>query len=107
MGAIGDLVEAARAALERGDQEELGLLFYRNHAALQRLGVSSPGLDALVEAARGAGALGAKLTGAGKGGHALVLVDQESQARVRGPGGSGRPSRDCLPRARKPVRGPP
>jgi mevalonate kinase len=83
MGAIGDLVEAARAALERGDQEELGLLFYRNHAALQRLGVSSPGLDALVEAARGAGALGAKLTGAGKGGHALVLVDQESQARVR------------------------
>lgn len=83
MGEIGRLVEAARRALESGDAEELGRLFDCNHAALQRLGVSSPSLDTLVEAARKGGALGAKLTGAGKGGHALVLVTEESAGDVR------------------------
>ena len=45
------------------------------HELLSLCGVSAPSLDAIVEAARTAGALGAKLTGAGGGGAAIALVD--------------------------------
>jgi mevalonate kinase len=41
---------------------------------LQRIEVSSPELERLVEAARAAGALGAKLSGGGKGGNMIALV---------------------------------
>ena len=71
---IGALVQAARAALERGDSAALGPLFDRNHALLAQIGVSTPQLDALVAAARAAGALGAKLSGGGGGGNVIALV---------------------------------
>ena len=45
-----------------------------NHALLQEIGVSCPELDALVAAARAAGALGAKLSGGGRGGNMIALV---------------------------------
>ena len=48
----------------------------QNHALLQQLTVSSPELDKLVEAARNAGALGAKLSGGGRGGNMIALVEQ-------------------------------
>jgi mevalonate kinase len=37
--------------------------------------VSAPGLERLIEAARGAGALGAKLSGGGRGGNMIALVE--------------------------------
>jgi mevalonate kinase len=43
------------------------------------LGVSSAELDALVRAARGAGALGAKLTGAGGGGAVIALAPDRAE----------------------------
>jgi mevalonate kinase len=46
----------------------------RNHALLQELTVSSPELDGLVQAARDAGALGAKMSGGGRGGNMIALV---------------------------------
>jgi mevalonate kinase len=49
-----------------------------NHLVLQALGVSTPRLDRLVGAARGAGALGAKLSGAGGGGIMVALVRDET-----------------------------
>ncbi len=61
-------------ALREGDDEDLGLLMYQNHELLREIGVSHPKLDHLVEAARRAGALGAKLTGAGGGGSIIVLT---------------------------------
>jgi mevalonate kinase len=61
-------------ALREGDDEDLGLLMYQNHELLRKIGVSHPKLDHLVEAARRAGALGAKLTGAGGGGCIIVLT---------------------------------
>jgi mevalonate kinase len=61
-------------ALREGDDEDLGLLMYQNHELLRKIGVSHPKLDQLVEAARRAGALGAKLTGAGGGGCIIVLT---------------------------------
>lgn len=80
---IGALVEQARAYLEGGAPEALGPLLNRNHALLQELGVSSPELDHLVAVANEAGALGAKLTGGGRGGNLVALVQPDTQARVR------------------------
>jgi mevalonate kinase len=46
-----------------------------NHKLLQQMTVSSPELDRLVDAARRAGALGAKLSGGGRGGNMIALAD--------------------------------
>ncbi|MDD2695807.1 MAG: mevalonate kinase, partial [Anaerolineales bacterium] len=53
-----------------------------NHAWLQRLGVSSAELDALVASARAAGAQGAKLSGAGRGGNIIALVEADQADQV-------------------------
>lgn len=57
------------------DPVALGALLDANHALLREIGVSTPRLDELVALARGAGAFGAKLSGAGGGGVVLALVD--------------------------------
>jgi mevalonate kinase len=49
---------------------------------LQKITVSSPELDKLVDAAMTAGALGAKLSGGGRGGNMIALVDDESADAV-------------------------
>jgi mevalonate kinase len=72
--AIGALAEEGRAALAEGDRARLGALMSRNHEYLRALGVSTPALDHIIEAAREAGALGAKLSGGGRGGCAIALV---------------------------------
>jgi len=54
----------------------------RNHALLQRLTVSSPELDRLVEAARRSGANGAKLSGGGRGGNLIALVEKDRAAHI-------------------------
>ncbi|NLX37760.1 MAG: mevalonate kinase [Chloroflexi bacterium] len=71
--AIGALVCQAREHLDQGDLAGLGQAMSANHALLRLLGVSTPALDTLVEAASAAGALGAKLCGGGGGGCAVVL----------------------------------
>ena len=53
----------------------LGTLLTANHSLLQRLGVSTPTLDRIVETACAHGAYGAKLAGAGGGGICFALVD--------------------------------
>jgi mevalonate kinase len=53
-----------------------------NHELLVTLGVSSTELDTLVEAARVAGALGAKLSGAGWGGNMVALVEPQRASAV-------------------------
>jgi galactokinase len=76
-------VDAAVAAMRLGDAETFGRLLDASHASLRDwLRVSSPALDALVEAARAAGALGARLTGGGFGGCAVVLCRADEQERV-------------------------
>lgn len=73
--AIGDIVRRGESALEREDTEEIGRLMDFNHGLLSALGVSARSLDAMVWAARDAGASGAKLTGAGGGG-CIVALDE-------------------------------
>jgi mevalonate kinase len=80
--AAGALAREARLAIESGIPERLGSLMNQNHALLVEMGVSSPELDRLVEAAREAGAPGAKLSGGGRGGNMIALVDGEISAQV-------------------------
>ena len=75
--AIGALALQVRAALAAGAAPELGMLLNENQRLLVELGVSSPELARLIAAANGAGALGAKLSGAGWGGVMLALVTAE------------------------------
>ena len=79
---VAALVSLVRAALAAGDTAALGPLLDHNHTLLQQIGVSSPELDRLVRAARDAGALGAKLSGAGWGGVMLALVSDAASASV-------------------------
>jgi mevalonate kinase len=78
-----ELIREAAAALKGHDLEEIGRLMDRNHELLQRIDVSHPMLDELVEIAMDNGALGAKMTGGGLGGHMIALTPlEESQERV-------------------------
>jgi mevalonate kinase len=77
--ALGDLARAGMEAMASGDSEALGHEFNMAHGLLSGLGVSTPELDALVRAARAAGALGAKLTGAGGGGAVIALAPDRGE----------------------------
>jgi mevalonate kinase len=79
---VGEIVWNARQAIERGDTTELGKLMNVNHSILQEMTVSCAELDQLVEAARKSGALGAKLSGGGRGGNMIALVEKESAPAV-------------------------
>lgn len=76
---IGQIVKLARVAIEQGQVVQLGELMNRNHTLLQELTVSSPELDALCDAARAAGAYGAKLSGGGRGGNMIALIEPSQQ----------------------------
>jgi mevalonate kinase len=84
---VGDLVrEGERLLAEAAADEEpepallaaLGELMDFNHGLLAALGVSARSLDAMVWAARDAGAHGAKLTGAGGGGCIVALDESDA-----------------------------
>jgi len=79
---IGEVAIRARRAIEEGTIEEMGHLMNENHRLLRLIGVSSPELEDLVRAAREAGALGAKLSGAGRGGNMIALVSEETEKPV-------------------------
>ena len=74
---VEEIVISARTAIETGKSIELGLLMSRNHNLLRDLGVSSPELDHLVKSALHVGALGAKMSGGGRGGNMIALPNQE------------------------------
>ncbi|MBC7232500.1 MAG: mevalonate kinase [Chloroflexi bacterium] len=71
---MGSIARQAREAIESGKVEALGKLMDENQELLRAIGVSSPELEKLIYAARAAGALGAKLCGAGRGGNMIALV---------------------------------
>jgi len=71
---IAALVQNARLAVEAGDRVGLGKLMDLNQMILSGLFVSTEEIERLCHLAREAGALGAKLTGAGGGGSVVALV---------------------------------
>jgi mevalonate kinase len=76
--AIHVLVKNARLAIEAGDRSALGRLMDLNQMLLGGLFVSTPEIEQMCAVARAAGALGAKLTGAGGGGSVIALVASKS-----------------------------
>lgn len=77
-------VREAVQAFENSDFERFGRLLSASHASLRdNLLVSTPAIDALVAAAMGGGAVGARLTGAGFGGCVIALCKAATREEVR------------------------
>jgi len=76
---IASLVRNARLCLEVGDLPGLGKLMDLNQMLLAGLMVSTEGIERACDVARRAGALGAKLTGAGGGGAVVALADLDPE----------------------------
>ncbi len=72
----------ASACVAGGDWERVGKLMDFNQEYLRDLGVSSEKLEALISAAKGAGAYGAKLSGAGGGDCMICLAPPNKQKSI-------------------------
>ncbi|MFE1950196.1 galactokinase [Streptomyces sp. NPDC059524] len=69
-------VEQVIGLLDAGEARAIGPVLYDGHRSLRDdLRISCPELDLVVDTARSAGAVGARMTGGGFGGSALVLVE--------------------------------
>lgn len=77
---LAEIAEGSIADLAAGDLAAVGTAMSEAHEILNRVGVSSERLDALVAAAREAGAAGAKLTGGGLGGCVIAVADDAAHA---------------------------
>lgn len=77
---LGYYTVQTRSALARGNLLVVGKMMDAAHRELKKLGVSDPELDHLVQAAKERGALGAKLTGGGKGGCMIALASSREHA---------------------------
>ncbi|UFQ16133.1 MULTISPECIES: galactokinase [Streptomyces] len=76
-------VEQVIGLLDAGDVRALGPVLTEGHASLRDdLRISCPELDLVVDAANTAGALGARMTGGGFGGSAIVLVEADDTDKV-------------------------
>lgn len=73
------MVNNAKLCLEAGDLPGLGSLMNYNQMLLSGLFVSTEGIEHCCGLAREAGALGAKLTGAGGGGAVVALCDRDPE----------------------------
>jgi D-glycero-alpha-D-manno-heptose-7-phosphate kinase len=75
---------AMRAAIETGDWNEVGRLLREewSHRRKNAPGISTPAIDRLVSVTRKAGALGAKVCGAGGGGCVFFLVEHGARDMV-------------------------
>lgn len=78
---LGTLVEATRDFLKQNEVIKLGTALDAAQADLQALGVSDQSLDQLIQVARQNGALGAKLTGGGRGGCMFAIMQTALGAR--------------------------
>jgi mevalonate kinase len=69
-------------SIHDGNEMELGNMLTENHKLLLRLGVSHPKIEKLIEDCLDNGALGAKLTGAGKGGSMIALMPNDRSIEI-------------------------
>ncbi len=80
--AMGQISDDGAQTLVKGDWERLGTLFDLAHGYLAALGVSNLDNERMISIARRAGALGAKLTGAGAGGAVIAVVREEQAPEI-------------------------
>ncbi|MTD37525.1 mevalonate kinase [Erwinia sp. CPCC 100877] len=78
---LGQLTVQAKAAILADDTQHLGQIMTEAQEHLAALTVSNDKLDQLIHAALSAGALGAKLTGGGRGGCMIALADSNAAAK--------------------------
>lgn len=76
------IVAQAREALQKGDLKRVGRLMDANHDLCRDINVSCRELEAIVQTCRAYGALGAKLSGTGRGGIAVALAASKEQRDV-------------------------
>lgn len=81
---LGELSRFGRSAIANGDRNLLGKLINDAHRTLKHMTVSCNELDRLVAAARENGALGAKLSGGGRGGNMIALAEETDIEKIRG-----------------------
>jgi len=81
---IAQIARAMRQALEKPDWDEVARLLRQEWANRKRNapGITTPLIDRLVKATRSAGAVGAKVCGAGGGGCVFFLVERGAKLRV-------------------------
>ena len=72
--------QLGREALKNGNLEQLGVSFDVNHQLLRDLGVVTPALDKACSDLKDLGALGAKMSGAGRGGTSFGLFKTQAEA---------------------------
>jgi len=78
-----ELVKQARPALVEGDWNRIGELMDKNQELLRQIGVSCDDVERIIKIGKDNGALGAKLTGTGRGGYVLALTPgKELQEKV-------------------------
>lgn len=77
---LGQLTLLAKTAIEKNDAKNLGLQMNSAQEILESLTVSNKQLNQLIKTANQQGALGAKLTGGGRGGCMLALTTSKAQA---------------------------
>lgn len=80
--ACAQLTNQAKIAMEESDWKRVGKLMDFNQEYLRDLGVSSEKLEALISAAKNAGAYGAKLSGAGGGDCMIALAPEDKRKAV-------------------------
>ena len=78
---LGDLTLEAKTAIIQNQAKRLGQIMTASHHLLQKLTVSNQTLDEAVEIALDNHALGAKLTGGGRGGCLIVLAKDLQSAK--------------------------
>ncbi|HSM25934.1 MAG TPA: hypothetical protein VK856_13810, partial [Anaerolineaceae bacterium] len=79
---IGEIVFAARRMIEAGKAVELGKLMIANQQILEKIGVSHPIIEKLIDISMSNGALGAKLCGGGLGGNVIALVEENKASSI-------------------------
>jgi mevalonate kinase len=79
---MASLVGYAKVSLEQGNLRHMGQLMDLNQKLLSSLMLSTDRIETLCAAARDAGALGAKVTGAGGGGCMIALVGSEAEGEA-------------------------
>jgi mevalonate kinase len=68
------IVKEARSVIERGDLKRLGELMDENHKLLKEMNLSCKEAEEIISVAKANGAIGAKITGTGRGGYVILLT---------------------------------
>lgn len=79
---IGNTTDNAVLALNQKNWSQLGTALNQHQDLTRRLGVSTPRLETMIQAAASSGSYGASLSGAGGGDCIVVAVDEESTPKV-------------------------